>query len=141
MPSGIPLRLCSCHGSLFALSIALVPTACSVQQIKVLLRALDGVAYTTGTATHKEIHLSLDHIARSKDRAGDEARGVITHEMVHCFQHNGTGKAPSGLIEGIAGSSNVSPAYIDPKYYYSNVRLGSPLRELLPATLGAQTKR
>ena len=31
-----------------------------------------------------------------------ELAGVITHEMVHCFQGNCEGTAPGGLIEGIA---------------------------------------
>lgn len=28
--------------------------------------------------------------------------GVLVHELVHCFQHNGRGTCPGGLIEGIA---------------------------------------
>lgn len=31
-----------------------------------------------------------------------EIEGVLVHELVHCFQHNGQGTCPSGLIEGIA---------------------------------------
>ena len=31
-----------------------------------------------------------------------EIRGVVTHEAVHAFQHNGHGSCPGGLIEGIA---------------------------------------
>lgn len=31
-----------------------------------------------------------------------EIHGVLVHELVHCFQHNGRGTCPGGLIEGIA---------------------------------------
>lgn len=31
-----------------------------------------------------------------------EIAGVLVHELVHCFQYNGRGHCPSGLIEGIA---------------------------------------
>lgn len=69
---------------------------------------MGGVAYTTGIALddmHKEIHLSLDYLAHNLQeplRFRDECIGVITHEMVHCWQHNCHGSAPGGLIEGIA---------------------------------------
>lgn len=72
-----------------------------------LLRSMDGVAYTTGSDLdddHKEIHFSLGYIRdiAPQERQRDEIRGVLVHEMVHCWQGNGSGKAPSGLIEGIA---------------------------------------
>lgn len=68
---------------------------------------MDGVAYTTGSELdddHKEIHLSLDYICiiAPQERQRDEIKGVLVHEMVHCWQGNGCGKAPSGLIEGMA---------------------------------------
>jgi hypothetical protein len=67
---------------------------------------MDGVAYTTGSDLdndHKEIHFSTRYIASiSPDRQGTEITGVLVHELVHCFQYNGQGRAPSGLIEGIA---------------------------------------
>ena len=66
---------------------------------------MPGVAYTHGSNTDKEIHLSLDHISRSAARARGEIMGVLVHEVVHCFQYNAKGTAPGGLIEGIAGQS------------------------------------
>lgn len=65
------------------------------------------MAYTTGSELdddHKEIHFSLDYIRAiaPQERRHDEIKGVLVHEMVHCWQGNGCGKAPSGLIEGIA---------------------------------------
>lgn len=75
----------------------------SVQSITLVLRPMDGVAHTFGSSTHKEIHFSLDHIQRSAARAKSEILGVLTHEMVHCYQFNGCGQCPGGLIEGVAG--------------------------------------
>lgn len=79
-----------------------------VRSVTIKLREMDGVAYTTGLdldSDHKEIHCSLHYLARNCDQPlkfRDETIGVITHEMVHCFQHNCKGTAPGGLIEGIA---------------------------------------
>lgn len=42
----------------------------------------------------------MDPIEERKRQA--EVLGVLTHEAVHCFQYNGKGKCPGGLIEGIA---------------------------------------
>lgn len=80
----------------------------SVRSVTLILRPMGGVAYTTGLALddlHKEIHLSLDYICnyiKDPARFRDETIGVITHEMVHAFQHNCHGAAPGGLIEGMA---------------------------------------
>ncbi|KAL8653540.1 MAG: hypothetical protein Q9226_003813 [Calogaya cf. arnoldii] len=70
---------------------------------------MEGVAYTIGTELdndHKEIHFSLDYIselpAQPTSRRKDEIQGVLVHEIVHCWQWNGHGTAPGGLIEGIA---------------------------------------
>lgn len=77
------------------------------RSVTLILRSMDGVAYTTGSdldSDHKEIHFSLDYIHNSisQERKTDEIMGVLTHEMVHCYQYNGFGTCPSGLIEGIA---------------------------------------
>ncbi|KAI9054801.1 hypothetical protein LZ554_001948 [Drepanopeziza brunnea f. sp. 'monogermtubi'] len=80
-----------------------VPTTRSVTLI---LRCMDGVAYTTGSDLdndHKEIHFSLDYIhCIAKERKKNEIRGVLMHEMVHCYQYDAFGTCPGGLIEGIA---------------------------------------
>ena len=79
------------------------------RSITLVLRPMEGVAYTTGTELdedHKEIHFSLDYIASIASdppkRQKDEIEGVLVHEMVHAWQWNALGTAPSGLIEGIA---------------------------------------
>lgn len=80
-----------------------------VRSVTLVVRPMDGVAYTEGLSldkAHKEIHFSLGYIeARSSMSDADfmhEMRGVVTHEMVHVFQHNAKGTCPGGLIEGVA---------------------------------------
>ncbi|KAG0649204.1 hypothetical protein D0Z07_4491 [Hyphodiscus hymeniophilus] len=77
------------------------------RSVTLVLRSMPGVAYTTGSdldSDHKEIHFSLDYIHNNIafSRRTDEIMGVLTHEMVHCYQYNAFGTCPGGLIEGIA---------------------------------------
>ncbi|KAH8880640.1 PBSP domain-containing protein [Thozetella sp. PMI_491] len=76
------------------------------RSVTVILRDMGGVAYTTGTELdddHKEIHFSLGYInSISDERLAHEITGVLTHELVHCYQWNALGTCPGGLIEGIA---------------------------------------
>jgi hypothetical protein len=80
---------------------------------------MGGVAYTTGSdldSDHKEIHFSLDYInGISVSRKADEILGVLTHEMVHCYQYDAFGTCPGGLVEGIADwvrlNANLSPPH------------------------------
>ncbi|KAI0012970.1 BSP-domain-containing protein [Xylariaceae sp. FL0662B] len=76
------------------------------RSVTLILRDMDGVAYTTGSDLdddHKEIHFSLRYIAGlPTSRHTAEITGVITHELVHCYQWNGRGAAPGGLVEGVA---------------------------------------
>ncbi|TLD38515.1 putative pbsp domain-containing protein [Venturia nashicola] len=77
------------------------------RSITLILRDMDGVAYTTGSdidGDHKEIHFSTSYIEGQmhKDGFEKEVIGVITHEMVHCWQWDARGTCPGGLIEGIA---------------------------------------
>lgn len=78
----------------------------STRSVTLVLREKPGVAYTVGSeldSDHKEIHFSLGYISRiSEDRVKDEITGVLVHELVHCFQYNGKGTCPGGLIEGLA---------------------------------------
>ncbi|KAK4251584.1 peptidase of plants and bacteria-domain-containing protein [Corynascus novoguineensis] len=77
------------------------------RSVTLILRDMGGVAYTTGTALdndHKEIHFSLAYInsISPPSRLTDEITGVLTHELVHCYQWNAHGTCPGGLIEGVA---------------------------------------
>ncbi|KAK4199693.1 peptidase of plants and bacteria-domain-containing protein [Triangularia verruculosa] len=83
------------------------------RSVTLILRDMDGVAYTTGTDLdhdHKEIHFNLNHISNTASRSPssnptrvrDEIIGVITHELVHCYQWDAKHSCPGGLIEGIA---------------------------------------
>ncbi|KAI1367857.1 BSP-domain-containing protein [Xylaria arbuscula] len=79
----------------------------NTRSVTLIVRPMDGVAYTTGIELdpehHKEIHFSSHYIdSISPSRRGHEIEGVIVHELVHCYQHNGHGHAPGGLIEGVA---------------------------------------
>ncbi|KAI0319032.1 hypothetical protein OF83DRAFT_866891 [Amylostereum chailletii] len=87
-----------------------------VASIELVLRPMDGVAHCTGTHTAKEIHLSLQHVLNSSARAADEIRGVLTHETVHCFQHNANGTCPGGLIEGIADYVRLRAGFVPPHW-------------------------
>lgn len=87
----------------------------SVEKILLVLRPMDGVAHTFGSDIYKEIHFSLDHIRNSHARAKDEILGVIVHEMVHCFQYDGSktgGRCPGGLVEGVAGRPLLDSLYV-----------------------------
>ena len=89
------------------------------RSITLVLRSMAGVAYTTGTELdddHKEIHFSIEYInGIAASRKADEILGVLTHEVVHCYQYNAHGTCPGGLIEGIADwvrlNSNLSPPH------------------------------
>lgn len=94
-------------------------TVPGTRSITLILRSMGGVAYTTGTELdddHKEIHFSIEYIdGIAKSRKSNEILGVLTHEVVHCYQYNGHGTCPGGLIEGIADwvrlNSNLSPPH------------------------------
>ena len=81
------------------------------KSVVLILKSMGGVAYTTGSDSDdndKRIYFSLDYIKGVAEKltqpgqSSAEIHGVIVHEMVHCWQWNGMGTAPGGLIEGIA---------------------------------------
>lgn len=89
------------------------------RSVTLILRDMGGVAYTTGTELdpdHKEIHFSLSYIdGIDTSRLTAEITGVLTHELVHCYQWDACGSCPGGLIEGIADwvrlSCDLSPPH------------------------------
>lgn len=91
---------------LYASPRAPTTTVPPTRSVTLVLRDMPGVAYTTGSELdrdHKEIHFSLSYLANIPPaRHEAEIAGVLTHELVHCFQHNALGTCPGGLIEGVA---------------------------------------
>lgn len=89
------------------------PSLPTTESVTLILREFSGVAYTVGSlagSQHKEIHFSLTYIAGRThlEDIAPELIGVITHELVHCYQHTRPHRSPdiprppSGLIEGVA---------------------------------------
>ncbi|KAI1632005.1 peptidase of plants and bacteria-domain-containing protein [Biscogniauxia mediterranea] len=78
------------------------------RSVTLIVRPMDGVAYTTGVdldpEQHKEIHLSTRYVGSvaPPSRRASEIAGVLVHELVHCYQWSGQGAAPGGLVEGVA---------------------------------------
>ncbi|KAI9512483.1 plant basic secretory protein [Russula earlei] len=81
-----------------------------VQSILLVLRPMDGVARP------KEIHFACQHIVNCTDRCADEIRGVLVHEVVHCFQYNGQGACPGGLVEGVADWVRLCSGFVPPHW-------------------------
>ncbi|KAF8560166.1 plant basic secretory protein [Imleria badia] len=90
-----------------------------VKKITLVLRSFEGVAYTFGSDTDKEIHLSLDHVVSAGSRARDEIIGVLVHEVVHCYQYNAKDTCPGGFIEGIADFVRLNAGYAPPHWKVS----------------------
>lgn len=90
------------------------------RSVTLILRSMDGVAYTTGSDVdddHKEIHFSTDYIASIPEaRRKEEMLGVVTHEMVHCWQWAALGTCPGGLIEGIADYVRLKAGFVPPHW-------------------------
>lgn len=104
---------------------------------------MDGVAYTFGSddGSEKEVHFSLKHIVNSykgdtddkkNARVREEILGVLTHEIVHCYQYNGQGTAPGGLIEGIAGEY---PVFVCSLVFHGMSRLCTLARQFFASSL------
>lgn len=103
---GLALSVQNVLGLLYEHPGSRTTTPPPTRSVTLILRPMDGIAYTTGTeldSDHKEIHISLDYILGiDASRSAREILGVLTHEMVHCFQYNAFGTCPGGLIEGVA---------------------------------------
>ncbi|KAL2006385.1 hypothetical protein VTN00DRAFT_9053 [Thermoascus crustaceus] len=113
--------------------ITFTPSIPPTRSVTLVLRDFSGVAYTTGIDLdndHKEIHFSLSYIRTWTTRYPDpvsELAGVLTHELVHCYQHisppqapDGDGepvpRPPGGLIEGIADFVRLKAGLVPPHW-------------------------
>ena len=76
-------------------------------RIIMIVEDIDGVAF----ATNNEIHVSARYIGGYSGDVRREITGVLYHEMVHIWQWNGGGRAPGGLIEGIADFVRLRAGY------------------------------
>ncbi|KAE8380579.1 hypothetical protein BDV26DRAFT_132949 [Aspergillus bertholletiae] len=104
------------------------PSVPPTRSVTFFLRDIGGVAYTTGMELdddHKEIHVSLQYIFNAMKRADPRAEilGVLTHELVHCYQHTAphpgdtpVPRPPGGLIEGIADFVRLKAGFVPPHW-------------------------
>ncbi|KAK4706939.1 hypothetical protein R3W88_033500 [Solanum pinnatisectum] len=70
----------------------------NVPKVNLFIDDTSGVAF----AINNEIHVSARYIQGYSGDVKREITGVLYHESAHIWQWNGNGKAPGGLIEGIA---------------------------------------
>lgn len=105
------------------------PQLPGTRSVTVILKEFDGVAYTNGSDLdddHKEISFSMSYIRYVCDNNPaplKEFVGVLTHELVHCYQHTEPPEMkgrdgpypPGGLVEGIADfvrlKADLAPAH------------------------------
>ncbi|XP_055814796.1 uncharacterized protein LOC129884528 [Solanum dulcamara] len=79
----------------------------NVQKVSIFVDDMDGVAY----ASNNEIHVSARYIQSYSGNVKREITGVLYHESTHIWQWNGNGRAPGGLIEGIADYVRLKAGY------------------------------
>ncbi|OGM41908.1 PBSP domain protein [Aspergillus bombycis] len=104
------------------------PSIPPTRSVTFFLRDIGGVAYTTGMELdddHKEIHVSLQYILTAMKLPDPRAEivGVLTHELVHCYQHTAprqdnvsVPRPPGGLIEGIADFVRLKAGFVPPHW-------------------------
>ncbi|XP_027157839.1 uncharacterized protein LOC113759460 [Coffea eugenioides] len=79
----------------------------NVQKVDMFVDDINGVAYTISN----QIHVSARYIKGYSGNVRREITGVLYHEMTHVWQWNGNGRAPGGLIEGIADYVRLKAGY------------------------------
>ncbi|CAE6454906.1 unnamed protein product [Rhizoctonia solani] len=87
-----------------------------LKTLRLIIKETDGIAATSGDEIRKTIVFNAKYIAKVGQRAKDEILGVIRHEVVHCFQHDAQGTAPSGLIEGVADFVRLRAGFAPPHW-------------------------
>ncbi|KAG9440383.1 hypothetical protein H6P81_020548 [Aristolochia fimbriata] len=79
----------------------------NVQRVRLYIDDTDGVAY----ASNDDIHVNANYVGNYSGDARREIAGVLYHEATHVWQWNGRGKAPGGLIEGVADFVRLKAGY------------------------------
>ncbi|XP_057545845.1 uncharacterized protein LOC130824843 [Amaranthus tricolor] len=79
----------------------------SVQQVSLIVENMEEVAYTS----NNQIHQSAKYIQNYPGNVKTEVTGILYHEMTHTWQWSGNGRAPGGLIEGIADFVRLKAGY------------------------------
>ncbi|CAO2814898.1 unnamed protein product [Amaranthus hypochondriacus] len=79
----------------------------TIQQVGLTVETMDGIAYTS----NNQIHLSANYVQSYSDNVKTEVTGILYHEMTHVWQWSGNGRAPGGLIEGIADYVRLKAGY------------------------------
>ena len=132
LSEGVQTVLRTLYGTPTTLRSAGLAPPPPTRSVTLILRDIDGVAYTTGTeldGDHKEIHLSLRYVAGiappTSARRTHEINGVLVHELVHCLQHHGSGTCPGGLVEGVADFVRLR-ARLDPPHWTPPSRAKPP---------------
>jgi len=72
-----------------------------VTKVKLVLEAMEGVAFATGGSASKELHISTNYVNGVGGDVKLELDGILIHENTHIWQQSGKG-SDGGLIEGVA---------------------------------------
>ncbi|CAF1957336.1 unnamed protein product [Brassica oleracea var. botrytis] len=79
----------------------------STPKISMVMENGDGVAYSS----QGEIHFNAGYLLGVLGDVRREFTGVVYHKVVHSWQWNGAGQAPSGLVEEIADYVRMKEGY------------------------------
>ncbi|AEC06371.1 protein family basic secretory protein [Arabidopsis suecica] len=79
-----------------------------VTKITLFMENSNGIAYSS----QDEIHYNAGSLVDDKGYVRRGFTGVVYHEVVHSWQWNGAGRAPGGLIEGIADYVRLKAGYV-----------------------------
>ncbi|GLJ24730.1 hypothetical protein SUGI_0472810 [Cryptomeria japonica] len=82
----------------------------NTQKVSLVVESMDGTAYSSADI----IHLSADYVGNFQGDVKAEIRGLLYHEMTHSLQWDGQGKAPRGLIDGIADYVRLTAGLVAP---------------------------
>ncbi|GLJ24690.1 hypothetical protein SUGI_0472240 [Cryptomeria japonica] len=79
----------------------------NIERVTLIVESINNPGIAAYTREN-EIHLTAHYVGKFQRDAKAQIRGVLYHGMTHVWQWNGQGKAPGGLIEGIADYMRLS---------------------------------